>query len=251
MSIRFSYRLSASLLLAVTSIMPAQAQAQGAEWLTRCSRSIGGSNAPEQVSYGFSTLGKAENAQGRASLTYTATSHGSATVYLTAAKDMLSQYSGATLSVGYLGLVDSAAPHASKSKVGSVSIMASGRNGKPLAGHVTLKLVIDGKAFGPYEPKASSVESGLYSVWLDTAQTDGDSQPPVLSAKKFAELAKAVDAMKAARLIVLQDRAEVAYMDLPLTSFKTMRDGLPEWAAGTRARVKGNTWCLAGDQDVN
>lgn len=251
MTIGFRYFLSAPLLLAVTTIMPVHASAEDATWLSRCSRSIGGNNAPEQVTYGFSTLGKADKAQGRASLTYTATNHASTTVYPTAAKDLMSQYSGATLSVGYQGLVDSAAPHASKPKIGTVSIITSGRNGKPLAGHVTLKLVVDGKAFGPYEPQASSVESGLYSVWLDTAQTDGDSAPPVLSAKKFAELAKAVDAMKAARVIVLQDRVEVAYMDLPLASFKTMRDGLPEWAAGTRARVTDRTWCLADDRDIN
>ena len=223
--------------------------AQDAQWMTRCSREIGANNDPEKAKYGFRTLGLEAGSQGRAVLDYSATSPAAATVYPTAAKDFMNQYGGATLSIGYFGLVDSAPPHGTKPTVGRVSISASSRDFKPLAGKITMKLVIDGKTFGPYEPKPTT--TGQYMVWLDTADTDGDSAPPVLEPRKFAELAKAVDKLKTAKVAILQDGVEVAQMDIPLKSFVQMRDGLPAWASSTRKLVTRSTLCLGDDKQVN
>src|SRR5690606_11284384 len=133
-------------------------------------------------------------------------------VYLTDYKDFMSKFTGASLGVTWYGDVETKPPHAMKAAVGRVSIIASSRDSVPIPGKVTMKLVIDGKPFGPYQPKASSAEAGMYLVWLDTAETDGDSSPPVLAPKKFAALAKAVDAMKAAEIIIVQDGKDVARM---------------------------------------
>lgn len=220
-------------------------------WLTRCSRELADARNPESADYGFSTRGKEEGAQGRADLDYTAQGGAQGTVYLTDYKDFMSKFTGASVGVTWYGDVDTRPPHGMKPAVGRVSMIASSRDSKPIPGKVTMKLVIDGKTFGPYEPKASSASGGMYSVWLDTADTDGDSSPPVLSRKKFAVLAKAVDTMKAAQVIIVQDGKDVARMPVPLNQYAAWRDGLPSWAAQTRARVKGYTSCIYPDNVVN
>jgi hypothetical protein len=221
------------------------------DWLTRCSRELADARNPESGSYGFATRGKDEGAQGRADMDYTAQGGPNATVYLTDYRDFMSKFTGASLGVTWYGDVDAQPPHGMKMAIGRVSMIASSRDFKPIPGKVTMKLVLDGKTFGPYEPKASSASGGMYNVWLDTADTDGDSSPPVLSPKKFAALAKAVGVMKAAEIIIVQDGKDVARMPVPLGRHIGWRDGLPTWAAQTRARIKGYTSCIYPDNVVN
>lgn len=240
------------LFASLTVVSAVPTVAEDAKWITRCSKEIGANNDPEKATMIFRTLGMEKGAQSQAAIDYSATSRGLATVYPTAAKDFMSQYSGATLGVGYVGLIDQDPPHAIKTEVGHVSIIASSREFKQLAGKITMKLVIDGKTFGPYEPKTTSISNGQYHVWLDTAQTDGDSAPPVLSPRKFAEIAKAVDKMKSAKVAIVQDGVEVAQMDIPLNSFGDFRGRLPQWASGTRWGMDGRIRiCGIADWEVN
>jgi hypothetical protein len=163
----------------------------------------------------------------------------------------MNPYGGASLSVGYYGTVGAKAPFLVAPKVEHVSVSAIAKDFKPIAGVVRLKLVIDGKVFGPYEPKASSIDGGQYSVWLDTADTDGDSKPPILKPAQFAVLAKAVDAMKSADVIIVRDGVDIVRMPAPLQKLAEWRDALPKWASETRPRVSAVTMCIGSDRSIN
>jgi hypothetical protein len=244
--------VSVSLMLAGALAAPVVSGQTSPAWLTRCSREIGANNDLETAKYIFQTAGKAEGAQGRAELDYTAKGFATQTIYPTTAKDLMNPYSGASLGVGHHGVVDGKAPHASTPKLGRVSLGAIGKDFKPIpGGGVKMKLVVDGKSFGPYEPKASSLDFGQYSVWLDTAESDGDGKPPILSPAEFASLAKAIDAMKAAEIVLERDGADIVRMPVTVTKFAAMRDGLPVWAAATRPTVKEFASCLTDDKPVN
>jgi len=244
--------VSLSLILAAAGAAPAAFAQDSSAWLTRCSREIGANNDLETAKYIFQTAGKAAGAQGRAEVDYTAKGSATQTIYPTAAKDLMNPFSGASLGVGYHGVVDSKAPHAMAPKLGRVSLGAIGKDFKAIPGGAAkMKLIVDGKAFGPYEPKASSLDFGQYSVWLDTADMDGDSKPPILNAAEFGALAKAVDAMKAAEIVLEQNGADIARMPVTVTKFAAIRDGLPVWAAAVRPTVKDYASCLPDDKSVN
>jgi len=235
------------IALALTTALPAFAEPQS--WLTRCNRELNkGNNDPETGSYVFQTRGKvAPDATSRANFDYTATGSPTAAVYPTAAKDLMNPYSGGSVSLGYF------APNDGKAKptVGQVSMRATARNFKPIPGApVKMKLVIDGVAFGPYEPRASANTDGMYSVWLDTADTDGDSKPPLLAPADFAKLAKAADTMTAGEIVLVQDGTDIVQMPVPSKQRLAWRDGLAPWAAETAKRVASNV-CSGSDRVVN
>ena len=213
------------------------------EWKTRCIRELGKSNDPETGKYYFSTPGMAEGALGRARMDYGVTGARGSAIYPTAEKDFMSQWNGATFNIGYYADFAAKAPHDATLRVGQVSAIVSAKDGKQLQGPIAVKLVIDGKVFGPYEPKASSLSSGLYSVWFDTAETDGDSKPPVLKPADFAKLAKAVQAMKSAEMVLARGKTDI--VRLPVTIVK--RDGwvndFKPWASSARGFVKKNGGC--------
>ncbi len=248
-----SPRLSipSALLLAAALASPSAWAADPVKWLTRCNMEMGDARGPESAHYLFQTEGKVAGAKARAEMDYSASGSRTATIYPTAAKDLMNPYGSASLSVGYYGLVGAKAPYAVIPKVGHVSIGAIAKDFQPLPGHVTVKLVIDGVAFGPYEPKPSSVSGGQYSVWLDTADTDGDSAPPLLKPAQFATLAKAVDSMKAAEMVLVQDGTEIVRMPVTSPSLGAWRDGLAKWAATTAPGVGATTICSAGGNSVN
>ena len=237
----------AVIALALTTSLPAFADPPN--WLTRCNRELNkGNNDPETGSYTFQTRGKvAPDATSRATFDYTATGSPTAAAYLTAAKDLMNPYSGGSMSLGYFASNDGK----SKPTVGQVSMRATARDFKPIPGApVKMKLIINGVAFGPYEPKASSNTDGMYSVWLDTADTDGDSKPPLLAPADFAKLAKAVDAMTAGEIVLVQGGADIVKMPVPSKQRLAWRDGLAPWAAETAKGVASNI-CSGSDRVVN
>jgi hypothetical protein len=237
------------LLLGVASATPASAQAT--DWTTRCIREFGANNAPETGKYLLQTVGKTADAKGQVRFDYSLSGYGTAAVYPTDQKDLLNPYGRPSLSIGYYGPVESKPPYAAKPAVGHVSLGLIGKDFTPIPGAPSkLKLVIDGATFGPFEPKEASVKSnGQYSVWLDTAETDGDRLPPVLDAKSFGALAKAVGAMKAAELVVVRDGVDIVRVPLPAPAeFPKWRDELAAWASKTRP---GGEAIACGDQVVN
>ncbi len=246
---RLQLLAACSVVLAAIHMTPAHAQST--DWLTRCSLPLGSQNAPESGKYLFMTAGKASG-PALARLDYSASASARAAVYPSAAKDLLNTYSSPSLNIGYYGSVGSAAPHAVKPTVGHVSFGVIGKDFKRISGSpVRVKLVIDGTAFGPFEPSESSLSSGMYNVWLDTAETDGDSKPPQLSAADFAKLAKAVDAMKAVETVLVQDGADIVRIAIPVPNLVTWRDGLAAWASKTKPGVGAATFCAAGGEIMN
>jgi hypothetical protein len=241
----------AGVMLAA-SAAPLASAAGPTEWLVRCSHPLGGDNDPENGKYMFQTDGLAKGAQGRGAMDFTAQGSRTNVIYPTEAKDLMNPYGSASLSVGYYGPVGSAPPHAMAPVVGHVSMGAIARDFMPIPGDVTMKLVIDGQAFGPYAPGADSVKSsGQYSVWLDTADYDGDSKPPRLKPAEFAALAKAVQTMKQAEVVLVRGGVDLVRMPVVVTKLAAWRDGLPKWAAETRARITDATICGPGDNTVN
>lgn len=243
--------VSLSVILVAAQAAPVAIAQDSPAWLTRCTRDIGGNNDLETARYIFQTAGKAEGAQGRAEMDYAAKGFATQTIYPTAAKELMNPYSGASLGVGYFGAVDPKPPYAIAPRVGHVSLGAIGKDFKPIPGAVKMKLVVDGKAFGPYEPKESSLDFGQYSVWLDTADTDGDSKPPLLNTAEFTTLAKAIDAMKTAEVVLEKDGVDIARMPVSLNQFTPWRNALPKWASETRPKPTAAAICLGSDKTVN
>lgn len=233
-----------SLTTAVLALAPA-ASAQE-DWLARCKMELADPARPESGAYFFLTRGKTAGAEARASMDYTSGLSARAAVYPTDAKDLLNPYSTLNLSLGYFAPADGK----STASVGRVSFGAIGKDFNAIPGPpVTLKLVIDGKAFGPYEPKP--VSSGMYSVWLDTASTDGDGKPPLLAPAEFSKLADAVKTMKTAEVALVRDGADIAKGTIPLPQLAAWRDGLSAWAAKTNPGVGAATSCSGGGQTLN
>lgn len=236
---------------ATTSVSLAEAQVPP-DWKVRCNRPLGGNNDTETGKYLFLTNGLAHGAQGRTEFDFSASGSRTAVVYPTAAKDLMNPFSSPSLGIGYFGLVGSAPPHPTTLKVGHVSMGAIARGFKPITGNVMMKLVLDGKAFGPFPPKPESVAStGQYTVWLDTAESDGDSKPPLLRPADFAKLARAIQTVRQAEVVLVRDGTDIVRMPVAVTRMAAWRDALPAWAAQTRARVTDRTVCLAGDRTVN
>lgn len=104
-------------------------------------------------------------------------------------------------------------------------------------------MVIDGAAFSPFAPMASSLKFGGYSVWLDTMETDGDSKPPILKPAAFAKLNSAVDAMKSAEIALVQQGVDIVRMTVPLEKRVEFRDGLGPWAKRLNPNVGASTYC--------
>lgn len=243
----FRWLAACSVAFATISGSPALAQQQ--DWLTRCILELGSSSAPESGKYLMMTAGKASD-PALARFDYKASVSARAATYPTAAKDLLNPYSSPSLSIGYYGTVGSAAPYGVKPTVGHVSFGVIGKDFKAISGApVRLTLIIDGTTFGPYDPKPAS--SGMHNLWLDTANTDGDGNPPLLTPNEFARLAKAVDTMKAAEIAVIQDGAETVRISIPPPNFVAWRDALPAWASKTKPGVGAATYCPAGGEVAN
>ena len=235
--------------LAALAIAPAHAQ--GNDWLTRCNMPLGNSGAPESGKYLFLTAGKViEPALAR--FDYSAAASARAAVYPTDAKDLLNPYSSPSLAIGYYWNFGSGGATSARPEVGHVSFGSMGKDFKAIPGApVSLKLVIDGATFGPYEINPASLSSGQYSVWLDTANTDGDSKPPILTPADFAKLAKSVDAMKSAEIVLVREGADIVRTTIPSPNFVNWRDALPAWATKTQPGVGAATSCRAGGDIVN
>jgi hypothetical protein len=108
-----------------------------------------------------------------------------------------------------------------------------------------MKLTVDGTSFGPFEP--APVSSGMYSVWLDTAETDGDGKPPRLGAADFGKLAKAIDTMKAVEIALVRDGEEIVRGAIETPQSAPWRDGLSAWAARMNPGIGAATFCPGGD----
>jgi hypothetical protein len=87
----------------------------------------------------------------------------------------------------------------------------------------------------------------MYSVWLDTADTDGDSKPPTLKPAEFAALGEAVNAMKMVEVVFVQDGVDIVRMPVPLDKHVAWRDGLAPWTA-MAAPTDGVTVRCGGDE---
>lgn len=238
-------KMSRSFVFALAALLPSMAvpaYAQAPEWLTRCRLQLADDAKPESGKYLFETRGKTAGAEGRGSLDYNSGISARAAVYPTDARDVLNPYSTLSFSVSYVTPGDGK----SKPAVGAVSFRAIGKDFNAIPGApVTMKLVIDGAAFGPYEPRP--VSSGMYSLWLDTAETDGDSKPPLLDPVAFGKLARAVDAMKTLDLVLVREGADLVRASVPTPQLTTWRDGLAAWSAKTIPGVGEATYCASGD----
>lgn len=239
-------QLSRSFALSLTALVFSQAHpafAQAPDWLARCRLQLADDSKPESGKYLFQTRGKVDGAEARAQLDYGTGVSARAATYPTAAKDLLNPYSNLSLSISYFTPGDGK----SKPAVGSVSFRAVGKDFNAIPGApIAMKLVIDGAPFGPFEPKP--VSSGMYSVWLDTAETDGDAKPPTLSPADFAKLAKAVDGMKSAELVLVGGGDDLVRATIPSPQFVAWRDGLAGWAAKTKGGVGEATSCSGGGE---
>lgn len=225
-------------------VLAAPAYAQGSGWLARCNRQMGDDNAPENATYVYETRGKASK-PARATADYNATASPAAAAYLTDAKDLMNPYVGPSVTVGYFLASDSKTPPS----VGQFSVRAMSKGFKPIpGGPVTMKIIIDGQTFGPYEPQDAS--GGSYAIWLDTADTDGDSKPPLLKPDDFARLAAAVDAMQAIQLVLVQDGIDIVRTNIPVPQRTVVRDNLAGWASDTSMLVGANS-CIYPDTVVN
>lgn len=234
----------ASTALVVTQALPALAQTP--DWVARCRLVLIDDAKPESGKYFFQTRGKVDGAVARAELDYKTSISARAAIYPTDARDLLNPYSNLSLSIGYV------APGHGKSKpaVGHVSMGAIGKDFSAIPGApITMKLVIDDVAFGPFQP--APVSSGMYSVWLDTADTDGDSKPPALSPADFDKLTKAVENMKSAELILVRDKTDLVRATIPSPQLAAWRDGLAAWAAKTNPGVGAATLCSGGGDVLN
>lgn len=237
--------LLAFALVATQAAPLASAQTPDA-WLTRCNREVAPDGKPEAAHYIFQTRGRTAGSGGRATFDYAATSSGTAVTYPTDLKGLMNPYSGPTLNISYFASADGTKPPS----IGRVSLNMIAKDFKTIPGNpVTLKLLIDGATFGPYTPKESS---GMYSLWFDTADTDGDSKPPMLKPTEFAKLAKAVDAMKTIDILLVQDGKDVVRTPIATGTMRAWRDALPEWTGNTAKNVtEANTFCGGGDRVVN
>jgi len=227
-------------VFAATQAQPALAQPQN--WLARCSLELADAAKPENGKYLFQTRGKAAGAEARAEMDYNTGVSSRAAVYHTDAKDLLNPYGSVSLTLGYVTPGDGKG----KLSVGQVSVRAIGKDFKAIPGAaISIKLVIDGAAFGPYDTGA--ISSGMYSVWLDTAETDGDSKPPTLSPADFAKLAKAIDAMKTVDVVFVREGKDIIKATIPFPQLAAWRDGLAAWAARTNSPAGGNPYCGSGN----
>jgi hypothetical protein len=239
-----------SLAAALALHQAPAAFAQQADWVPRCRQVLADDGKSESGKYLFLSRGKVAGAEARAQLDYTTSVSARAAVYPTDAKDLLNPYSNVSLSIGYF------APGDGKTKpaIGAISLRAIGLDFKPIPGApVTMKLIADGATFGPFETNPSSLGSGMYSVWLDTAETDGDSKPPTLSPADFARLARAVDTMKSPEVVLVREGADIVRATLPLPNYVQWRDGLQTWTARTSPGVGAGTGtsCSGGGEVLN
>ena len=240
--------LAAGLAL-LAGVLPATAalSPDAAGWNSRCRRPLGSDNAPEHGAYVLQTQGKTNGARARALFDYNVSASARLAVYPTAEKDFLNPYSGARMSLGYQGAVADSPPHGMTPAIGHVSLGIIARDFKPIPGAVKIRLEIDGVAFGPWEPNPSSVGGGQYSVWLDTAETDGDGKPPQLDPRAFAALARALDGMSSAQFVLVRDGVDIARLPLSPSQRSTWRSGLAPWTSKTRPGVGAATNCQSGD----
>jgi len=190
----------------------------------------------------FQTRGKVTGAEARAQLDYGSGVSARAALYPTAAKDLLNPYSNVSLSVSYFMPGDGNGNPA----VGAVSFRVIGAGFAAIPGPpITVMLTVEGTRFGPFEP--ALVSSGMYSVWLDTAQTDGDGKPPILGDADFGKLVKAIETMKAVEVALVREGAEIVRGSIPTPQATSWRDGLGAWAARMNGGVGAATSCPGGD----
>ena len=233
-------KLTILALLPLAMLAP-PALAQPVDWLARCSLELADVAKPENGKYLFQTRGKTAGAEARAELDYTTSVSSRAAVYPTDAKDLLNPYGSVSLTLGYVTPGDGKG----KPSVGQVSFRAIGKDFSAIPGAaIKIKLVIDGAVFGPYDP--NPVSSGMYSVWLDTDSTDGDSKPPKLSAAEFGKLAQAIDGMKTVDVVFVREGKDIIKATVPFTQLPAWRDGLTGWAASTYPPAGGNPYCRNG-----
>lgn len=222
------------------------ANAQQADWLVRCRLDLASSPKPETGKYFFQTDGKDAAAKAKATFDYDSGVSARAATYPGAAQDLLNPYGQISVAIGYVAPADGKGAVS----VGHISPNLIGKSFRPIPGSpITIKMMVGGATFGPYEPKP--VSSGMYSIWLDTEETDGDGKPPVLKPADFAKLAKAVDGAAAIDVALVQDGAEIVRASVPLTQLKPWRDGLAPWAAKTKPGVGAATSCHGGGEIVN
>lgn len=234
---------SLSLATAIALSHAPPSLAQTADWVPRCRLQLADDSKPEAAKYLFQTRGKVDGAPARASFDYNSGVSARAAVYPTDAKDLLNPYSNVSVSVGYVALGEGK----TNPSVGHMSFRAVGKDFAVIPGApVMIKVMIDGATFGPFEPKP--VSSGMYSVWLDTADTDGDAKPPILNPADFSKLAKAVDAAATIEVVLVSAGADIVRATIPLAQRAAWRDGLSAWAAKTKPGVGVSTFCAGGGE---
>lgn len=233
-------------VLGAATWMAPPASAQPTDWLVRCRLDLAASPKPETGRYFFQTAGKGDGAKAKGNFDYNSDVSSRAATYPGPAKDLLNPYGNVSVSLGYVTPASGNGP----TSPGHIAVTLIGKEFKPIPGApITIKLIIGGATFGPYEPKP--VSSGMYGLWFDTADTDGDSKPPVLAPAEFAKLARAVEAASAIDVALVQDGADIVRATVPLTTRATWRDGLAAWTAKTAPGVGAATFCPAGGETVN
>lgn len=239
-------RLAALTVMVLGLSQGVPARAQTLDWTARCRFVLADDGKPESGKYFLQTRGKTAGAEARAEFDYSSGLSARGAVYPTDAKDLLNPYSTVSLGLGFFTAGDGKA----KPTLGATSFRAIGKDFSAIPGSpVTMKIVIDGATFGPFQTAPDS--SGMYSVWLDTAATDGDGKPPVLNPADFAKLAKAVEAMETVNVALVRDGADIVTATIPLTQLTAWRDGLADWAAKTSPGVGAATTCPGGGEVLN
>ena len=222
------------------------ADAQQADWLVRCRLELASSSQPETGKYFFQTVGKGDAAKAKATFDYNSGVSARAATYPGASQDLLNPYGQVSVAIGYVASADGKGAVS----VGHISPNLIAKNFSPIPGSpITIKMMVGAATFGPYEPKP--VSSGMYGIWLDTEETDGDGKPPVLKPADFTKLAKAVDGAAAIDVALVQDGAEIVRASIPLAQLKPWRDGLASWAEKTKPGVGAATSCHGGGDIVN
>ncbi len=219
--------------------------AQSPDWVPRCRLPLADSSKPENGNYFFQTRGKAAGAVARANFDYNSEVSARTAIYPTSAKDLLNPYSNVSVSIGYVAPGDGkTAP-----TVGHISFRAIGKEFKAIpGGTISIRVKVDQTVFGPFESPPQT--SGMYSVWLDTAETDGDSKPPVLAPADFSRLAKAIDAAKTVDVALVRDGEAIVTAVIEVPQRNAWRDGLAAWAAKTMPGVSGAATNCSGGGEV-
>ena len=217
-------------MLALGVVAPSFAQGPG--WLTRCNRQLGGSNDPETGNYLFETRGKAPaDANARAILDYTASGSANAAVYPTAAKNLMNPYA-APRSASAISRPRTASPLPPSAKS---AFAPSAR----LQAHPGLARFDEAR--GRWRILRPLCAQGPILRHVFRLARHGRRrrrrQAAFAQPAGFASSRSAVDAMKSAEVVLVQDGAEIAENACPAGVAIDMARRPASWARQTAKGV--------------